>query len=238
MTRSFHSIRFRPVFNVGRILTYFHTDRILDDFAGPLANQTNLALKGIIGLQAAGMIANMTGHSQEGSTYANTASNWIRQWEQLAVNQNANPPHTVLNYGDEDSFSLLYNLYADQLVRTDIVPSSIYTMQSEFYPTVKQEYGVPLDTRADRTKNDWEMFCAAIAAEDTKNMFIGDIAKFIDQTPTSAPVTDLYDPANAEFAADIGPFKARPVVGGWFALLALNQTGIPGGTAIGRIASS
>lgn len=105
------------------------TDVALDDFAGPLANQTNLALKGIIGLQAASMIANMTGHSQAGSDYANTASDWIGQWEQLAVNQNANPPHTTLNYGDEDSFSLLYNLYADQLVQTNIVPHSIYTMQ-------------------------------------------------------------------------------------------------------------
>ncbi|KAK4504245.1 hypothetical protein PRZ48_005161 [Zasmidium cellare] len=208
-----------------------------DDFAGPLANQTNLALKGIIGLQAAAMIANMTGHSQEGSDYANTASNWIGQWEQLAVNQNANPPHTVLNYGDGDSFSLLYNLYADQLVQTNIVPHSIYTMQSEFYPTVKQEYGVPLDTRADRTKSDWEIFCAAIASTDTRDMFIRDLAKFIDETPTSAPVTDLYDPSTGQFAADIGPFKARPVVGGWFALLALNQTGLPDESYIGQSSS-
>lgn len=180
------------------------------------------------------MIANMTGHSQEGSDFANTASNWIGQWEQLAVNQKAHPAHTTLNYGDEDSFSLLYNLYADQLVQTNIVPNSIYTMQSEFYPTVKQKYGVPLDTRADRTKSDWEMFCAAIASQDTMNMVIGDLAKFINQSPTSAPVTDLYDPATGEFAADIGPFKARPVVGGWFSLLALNQTGIPGGSYIGQ----
>lgn len=216
---------------------FCNTDDVLDDFAGPLANQTNLALKGIIGLQAASMIANMTGHSQAGSDYANTASDWIGQWEQLAVNQNANPPHTVLNYGDEDSFSLLYNLYADQLIQTNIVPHSIYTMQSEFYPTVKQEYGVPLDTRADRTKSDWEMFCAAVASKDTMNMFIGDLAKFINQTPTSAPVTDLYDPSNAQFAADIGPFKARPVVGGWFALLALNQTGLPDASYIGQTSS-
>lgn len=102
---------------------------------------------------------------------------------------------------------------------------------------MKQEYGVPLDTRADRTKSDWEMFCAAIASKDTMNMFIGDLAKFINQTPTSAPVTDLYDPSNAQFAANIGAFKARPVVGGWFALLALNQTGLPDGSYIGQSSS-
>lgn len=146
------------------------------------------------------------------------------------MNQNADPLHTVLNYGDEDSYSLLYNLWADSLLQTNLVPRSIYTMQSEFYPTVAQKYGVPLDTRASRTKNDWEMFCAAIASDDTRNMFIGKLANFINETPTSAPVTDLQEADSGNFAFNLGVFRARPVVGGWFALLALKQIGIPAGS--------
>lgn len=198
-----------------------------DDFAGPLANQTNLALKGIIGLEAASLMAGMTGHTDQGNNYHDTARDWIQQWEDLGVSRDTNPAHTTLNYGDEDSYSLLYNLYADALLQTNIVPKSIYTMQSDFYPSVEQTYGVALDTRASRTKSDWQIFCAAVASEDTRDMFIQDVAKFLQETALSQPATDLYEADTGNNAGNIGPFKARPVVGGWFALLALNQTGIP-----------
>lgn len=199
-----------------------------DDFAGPLANQTNLALKGIIGLQAAAMMANLTGHEDASERYGSTAQDWIGQWEDLAVSKSANPPHTTLNYGADDSYSLLYNMYGDALTQTNIVPKRIYEMQSKFYPTVEQKYGVPLDTRDLRTKNDWEIFCAAIASKETSAMFLRDIVKFINQTPTSGPASDLHRVNDGTYSPGT-TFRARPVVGGWFALLALDRVGIPNG---------
>lgn len=50
------------------------------------------------------------------------------------------------------NIGLLYNLYADRLLGLGLVPQSIYDMQDAFYPTVAQDYGVPLDTRNSRTK--------------------------------------------------------------------------------------
>jgi hypothetical protein len=50
------------------------------------------------------------------------------------------------------TLGLLYNLYADRLLGLNLVPQSIYEMQSAFYPTVAQTYGVPLDTRNIVTK--------------------------------------------------------------------------------------
>lgn len=47
---------------------------------------------------------------------------------------------------------LLYNLYADRLLGLKLVPQSVYDMQSAFYPTVNNKYGVPLDTRHGYTK--------------------------------------------------------------------------------------
>lgn len=197
-----------------------------DDFAGSLANQTDLALKGMIGIKAMSIIAQMTGHASDSASYASTAESYISQWQDLGIARDANPPHTTLSYGDDSSHGLLYNLYADALLQTHLVPTSVYQMQSDFYPTVEKKYGVPLDTRHNYTKSDWEMFCAAIASEETMNMFISDIAAFINETPTSAPVTDLYETGNADYGGGIR-FQDRPVVGGWFSLLALNQTGIP-----------
>jgi hypothetical protein len=49
-----------------------------DDFAGSLANQTNLAIKGIIGIAAMAEIANRTGNIADGQNYTNIAQSYLR----------------------------------------------------------------------------------------------------------------------------------------------------------------
>lgn len=169
-----------------------------DDFAGSLANQTNLALKGIIGIEAMAVIANLTGNTADATNFTNIAHSYIDQWQVLGVAQNANPPHTTLGYGLNDTHGLLYNLYGDAELDLGLVPQNIYDMQSAFYPTVADTYGVPLDTRHNYTKSDWEMFTAAIASSSTQKMFISELAKFIAETPTNLPFTDLYDAQTGE----------------------------------------
>ncbi|KAK5679054.1 hypothetical protein LTS10_008710 [Elasticomyces elasticus] len=218
-----------------------------DDFAGSLANQTNLALKGMIGIQAMvsapikssvvtsmhmltsnmqAMIANMTGHPSDGSNFTTIAADFISQWQTLGVA--TDKTHTTLSYGNDSSHGLLYNLYADALLQTNLVPKEIYQMQSDFYPKIAEEFGVPLDTRHSYTKSDWELFCAAIAAPSTSDLFINAIAKWVNLTPSNGPSTDLYETTSpGDFATGTTKFINRPVVGGWFAHLALNHTGIP-----------
>lgn len=50
---------------------------------------------------------------------------------------------------------VLYNLFADRELGLNLVPQSVYEMQSAFYPTVEARYGVPLDTRHDLAKSEW-----------------------------------------------------------------------------------
>ncbi|KAK3682152.1 hypothetical protein B0T22DRAFT_277242 [Podospora appendiculata] len=189
-----------------------------DDFAGTLANQTNLALKGIIGLKAMSQIANLTGNDDK---FGAIAHDYLTKWKGLAINTNANPPHTTLSYGDNNSHGLLYNIYTDKLLNLNFVDQSIYDMQSAFYPTVALEYAVPLDTRHNWAKSDWEMFAAAVASKDTQTMFISKLAKWIGATSTNRPMTDLFDAAAGGFPSNGPTFVARPVMGGTFALLAL-----------------
>ncbi|KAB5554833.1 hypothetical protein GE09DRAFT_141790 [Coniochaeta sp. 2T2.1] len=189
-----------------------------DDFAGTLANQTNLALKGIIGLKAMGEIAKLTGNVD---SYAATAEDYLTKWQDFAINRDANPPHTTLSYGDANSHGLLYNIYADKLLGLNFVPQSIYDMQSAFYPTVALDYGVPLDTRHTWTKSDWEMFAAAVSSPETKTMFITKLAKWIGSTSTQLAMTDLFDAGTGGWPEGGPQFKARPVMGGSCALLAL-----------------
>jgi hypothetical protein len=114
-----------------------------DDFAGSLANQTNLALKGIIGIEAMAIIANITGHTNDAKNFTNIAHDYITKWQKLGIAQGTNGSlaHTTLAYGMPNTHGLLYNLYADAWVKTNIVPRSVYKMQSNFYPTVAMQYG-------------------------------------------------------------------------------------------------
>jgi hypothetical protein len=192
-----------------------------DDFAGALANQTNLALKGIIGLRAMAEIAQRAGHVDDEKTYGDTATRYMAEWQKLGINEAADPPHTTLSYGDGGSHGLLYNLYANSLLGfgAAFVPQAVYDMQSAFYPTVAAAHGVPLDTRHSWAKSDWMQFCAAVAGPDTRAMFNRLMAQWINVTPTNRPLTDLYDAVTGDYPGI--NFAARPVVGGHFALLAL-----------------
>ncbi|KAN0074794.1 protein of unknown function (DUF1793) domain containing protein [Elaphomyces granulatus] len=200
---------------------YPSTQSSTDDFAGPLANQTNLALKGMIGIGAMAVISNLTGNTQEAQNYTSIANKYISQWLTLGIASNDKPPHTTLAYGQSNTHGLLYNLFADAELGLNLVPQSVYDMQSNFYPTIKDAYGVPLDTRHDYTKGDWECWVAAVASNSTQKMFFNLLATWIDKTPTDLPLTDLYSAITGDFPGFT--FDARPVMGGSFALLTLKR---------------
>ncbi|KAH8884348.1 DUF1793-domain-containing protein [Thozetella sp. PMI_491] len=185
-----------------------------DDFAGPLVNQTNLALKAIIGIGAMGKIAQLTGRTD---TYTATAKSYIEKWYEYGINTNSVPPHSMLKYGDTASHGLLYNLYADKTLGLNLVKKEIYDGQSEFYSNLMGRYGVPLDTRATYTKMDWEAWAAAVASPETRALFYKKIVAFINNTSTRIPMTDWYEASSGNAAG----FTARPVVGGLFAQLVL-----------------
>ncbi|KAL5092772.1 hypothetical protein Trisim1_000509 [Trichoderma cf. simile WF8] len=190
-----------------------------DDFAGHLANQTNLAIKGIIALEAMSRIATLTGHDFLSSNYSSIAKDYLGFWSRHGVNRASVPNHSVLQYDSASTYGLLYNLYPDKALGLKFIPQSVYDMQSDFYQTKANKYGVILDTRGTLTKTDWEMFAAAVAGPKTKAMFISLIAKWINETPTWRAFTDLYDTNTGGYPGN--QFTARPVVGGVFAVLAL-----------------
>lgn len=191
-----------------------------DDFQGTLANQTNLALKGIIAIEAMSAISDLTGHENDRQNFTNIAHDYISKWEELAV-VNSDIPHTNLAYGNDSSYGLLYNLYGDRLLGLNLVPQRVYDMQSKFYPTIAQTYGIQLDTRNLATKSDWQMWVAAISSFSTQRMFISKLANWVNNTVTNTAFTDMYNVNTGDYW--LGPFIARPVVGGHFALLALDS---------------
>ena len=70
----------------------------------PIRNQTDLALKGIIGIEAMATIANLTGNTDAASNYSSIAHDYITQWQTLGIAADADPPHTTLAYGMNDTY--------------------------------------------------------------------------------------------------------------------------------------
>jgi hypothetical protein len=103
-----------------------------DDFAGSLANQTNLALKGIIGIKAMAIIAKLTGNTADATNFTNIAQNYITKWQNYGIASGASPPHTTLDYGDTASHGK-YTLPNRQICR-----NSINTFRTPLQPLRRQ----------------------------------------------------------------------------------------------------
>ncbi|MCJ1387678.1 hypothetical protein MMC18_000521 [Xylographa bjoerkii] len=229
-----------------------HNQLSTDDFAGWLALQTNLALKGIIGVNAMSALSEVIGESEDAKYYKNISDTYITKWEEFGISRDGT--HAKLAYDWYGSWTTLYNLYADSLLcfhlddhsspinqhpisthgdgqkplepghgkNSGFVPQHIYKMQSDWYHNVRQRYGLPLDSRHLYTKTDWEFFAAAVTGEKVRGEILESVAKWVNETTTDRPFTDLHK--TEEDGGFPGPnFFARPVVGGHFAFLALER---------------
>jgi hypothetical protein len=229
-----------------------HNQLSTDDFAGWLALQTNLALKGIIGIQAMSGLADIAGYVEDVRYYDNASRVYIEKWEEYGISRDGT--HAKVSYDWYGSWTTTYNLYADALLcfhlgknsssttqstiaTTDdkqkpikgpkgdldgFVPKHIYTLQSTWYYNVRQKYGLPLDSRHLYTKTDWEFFAMAVAAPKVRAEILQSVAQWVNETVTDRPFTDLHMTEGG--GGFPGPnFFARPVVGGHFAFLTLKE---------------
>lgn len=85
-----------------------------DDFAGWLAKQTNLALKGIIGINAMADLAEIIGNDADASHYRNISTTYIAKWEEYGLSRNGK--YAKLSYDWYGSWTTIYNLFADSLL--------------------------------------------------------------------------------------------------------------------------
>jgi hypothetical protein len=237
-----------------------HNQLSTDDFAGWLALQTNLALKGIVGIKAMSEIASSLGHRDDAKYYANISETYISKWQELGISRDGT--HAKLAYNWYGSWTTLYSLFADALLcfhpsitadkaffntqepssphlelrslqkplqpasfsqSKDFIPHGVYTNQSAFYALSMQRYGLPLDSRHLYTKSDWEFAAAAVAEPAVRKEILDRVAKWVNETSTDRPLTDLYETEGDGGFPDGLFFMARPVVGGHFAFLALER---------------
>ena len=81
------------------------------------------------------------------------------------------------------------------------------------YLAEANEFGIPLDERADYTKADWIMWISIFAQnEEEMEKIIQPVRHYLENTPNRVPFSDWYDTKNAK----VMNFNNRTVVGAMF----------------------
>ncbi|KAL1728497.1 hypothetical protein EV714DRAFT_285712 [Schizophyllum commune] len=139
------------------------------------ANNTNLALKGILGLQAMSLISEALDKDADAAGYAGNATDSIGQWKGLAVAGD----HLALTYDDSSSSGLIFNMYADKLLKTNMISDDVYELQTRFYGEALSSrqftYGLPYSSEHNTGgRADLSLLAAATASSNitTRDAFI------------------------------------------------------------------
>jgi len=177
-----------------------------DDFAGHLARNVNLSAKAAVGLVCCGMIEEYLG--KDGSALKAQGKAMAESLARRAATDVA----TALTFNG-DGWSMKYNLAWDRAMKLDLLPEEFYRKETDSYLSRMNAYGLPLDSRADYTKTDWMVWCAAMAPDDeTFKAIIAPLARFLKETPSRVAFSDWYDTKTGKYVHFIG----RSVQGGVF----------------------
>ncbi|KAH9031250.1 hypothetical protein EDB84DRAFT_1676782 [Lactarius hengduanensis] len=118
-------------------------------------NQTNLAIKGIIAIEAMSKMSSIVKRDADVDKYSSTAASLYAQWKNLALTSDK---HLLATYEQVGSWTLGYNLFADVWLNTSVVESPVYDWSNNS--------GMPVDNLDSDADNpgplsSWSMFAAA-----------------------------------------------------------------------------
>ena len=191
-----------------------------DDFAGHLAHNCNLTLKAIMGIAGMGIIEKLLGNGDEYERLLAVAKKMAESWVKRAANADGS---YRLAFDWQNSFSMKYNIAWDKLFGTEIMPKEVLASEFASYAKHMNDYGLPLDNRADYTKSDWYIWTGVLAdGKEDFEKFIEPLWDSYNETASRVPMTDWYMTTTAlhrAYGSSSGlrkSFRNRTVVGGHF----------------------
>ena len=158
----------------------------------------------------------MRGDKQTADEYRDSLEKLADRW----ITEADAGDHFRLTFDRPDSWSQKYNLVWDRVLGLDLFSEGVRQKEMDYYLSVQNEFGLPLDSRSTYTKLDWVLWTATLT--ENKSDFaalVHPVFRFLQETPDKSPMTDWYHTHNAR---KVG-FTARPVVGGVFMQLLYDQ---------------
>ncbi len=190
-----------------------------DDFMGHSARNTNLAAKAIMGVMSYSEILHMLGDEEGAEEYKAKAQDMVTFWKRNALSTTGGR-HYLLNFGAEGkTWSSKYNLIWDKIWGWDIM-KDVRTTEISFYMNNMQMFGLPLDSRGDLCKSDWQMWVMGFAdGASQRTSLINTLWKYINETISRVPLSDNHNVKSGKQAM----FQARSVVGGYWMRVFVEQ---------------
>ncbi len=159
-----------------------------DDFAGHLAHNANLSIKAILAMGAFGKLAGQLGHADLQKQYMGLARDYTQRWEKMGLEGD----HFRLAFDQPGTWSQKYNLVWDKLLGLNLFPKSVAERELAFYKSHTNQYGLPLDNRADYTKIDWLAWTASLSGSPSAFASIFAPAyRFAQESPSRVPLDRL-----------------------------------------------
>ena len=132
-----------------------------------------------------------------------------KQWEEAAFDGN----HYRLAFDQPGTWSLKYNMVWDKLFSLDLFPQKVYDLELAWYKKQACRYGIPLDSRCDNTKTDWQMWSTMLFGDkEYTDLVVDRMWDFLCETPDRVPFSDL----NYVSQPIMRGFQARTVQAGLF----------------------
>jgi hypothetical protein len=184
-----------------------------DDFIGMVEKSLNLAIKVSVALSAYSKSLVGLGVLSADNKYLKKA----KEISELIQNKYGNSKHLPMSYdGDENSYSLKYNLAFDSLLNLGLYSQEMKEKEIDKYLKEVKTFGAPLDSRVSFTKSDWIVWCAALTEyPEKRNQLIKTVDNFLKNTNSRVPFGDWYETENGK----IHFFRNRTVQGAMFILL-------------------
>lgn len=120
-----------------------------DDFAGWLPLQTNLALKGTIGIKAFSEIADLLDRTGDAEEHRKISEKYIKHWQKRGLSRDGT--HAKLAYDWYGSWTTLYSLYADALLCFHPSLTSDDAENALVFPTADEHSQQPISPSNKRT---------------------------------------------------------------------------------------
>jgi len=182
-----------------------------DDFAGHLAHNANLSIKSIMAFAAYARLAERLGKKEEAAKYLALAKESVPRWIEAAKG-GAHGGYR-LAFDQPGTWSLKYNLVWDRVLGFNLFPAEVAEREMEVYRRVIRPFGLPLDSRSEYGKVDWEFWVASLTGRRADMDFITDaIYRYADETPDRNPFPDWHWTNNGR----VRGFLGRSVIGGVF----------------------
>jgi hypothetical protein len=107
--------------------------------------QTNLALKGIVGIKAFSELADLLDRPDDAKHYRNISETYIKKWEEYGMSRDGS--HAKLAYDWYGSWTTLYSLYADAVLCFHPSLTNTSDSSEEHFAAGDNGAQKPLDTR-------------------------------------------------------------------------------------------